>query len=73
MLMDLFFESLPLEKKRRWHHHAFMLEIYSRIHRLKPDDSASDISNEYILLRIARNLIDEAVVMAIDEFQLPDP
>ena len=73
MLMDLFFESLSMEKKRRWHHHAFMLDVYSRIHRLRPDDSTSDMGNEYVLLRIARDLIDEAVVMAIDEFQLPDP
>jgi peroxisome-assembly ATPase len=74
MLMDLFFNSLPLEKKRRWHHHALMLELYSRIHRLKThSDSSVDIGNEYVLLRIARDLIQEAIVLAVDEFQLPDP
>lgn len=74
MLMDMFFNSLPLERKRRWHHHALMLELYLRIHRLKtPTDTAIDIGNEYVLLRIARDLIQEANVLAIDEFQLPDP
>jgi peroxisome-assembly ATPase len=74
MLMDLFFNSLPLEKKRRWHHHALMLELYSRIHRLNvPENTAVDIGNEYVLLRIARDLIHEATVLAVDEFQLPDP
>jgi peroxisome-assembly ATPase len=74
MLMDLFFNSLPIEKKRRWHHHALTLDLYSRIHRMKrPDGAKIDIGNEYVLLRIARDLIQEATVLAIDEFQLPDP
>jgi peroxisome-assembly ATPase len=74
MLMDMFFNSLPVERKRRWHHHALMLELYSRIHRLKTlTSTAIDIGNEYVLLRIARDLIQEAHVLAIDEFQLPDP
>ena len=74
MLMDMFFNSLPVERKRRWHHHALMLELYSRIHRSKtPTGATVDIGNEYTLLRIARDLIQEANVLAIDEFQLPDP
>jgi len=77
MLMDLFFNSLPLERKRRWHHHALMLELYSRIWKVKIPTSQKegqvDIGNEYVLLRIARDLIEEATVMAVDEFQLPDP
>jgi len=51
-----------------------MLDLYSRIHRLKiPEDAVVDIGNEYVLLRIARDLINEATVLAVDEFQLPDP
>jgi predicted ATPase len=74
MLMDMFFNSIPIEKKRRWHHHALMLELYSRMHRMKPSvETAIDIGNEYVLLRIARDLIQEANVLAVDEFQLPDP
>ena len=74
MLMDMFFNSLPLQRKRRWHHHALMLDLYSRIFKLKvPVNAEVDIGNEYVLLRIARDLIREANVMAVDEFQLPDP
>lgn len=74
MLMDMFFNSLPLERKRRWHHHALMLDLYARIHRLKiPESATVDVGNEYVLLRIARDLITEATVLAVDEFQLPDP
>jgi len=83
MLMNLFFESLPIERKRRWHHHALMLDLYTRINRfrtLQEDVEGKnakhgnlDVGNEYVLLRIARELISEAVVLAVDEFQLPDP
>jgi protein AFG1 len=72
--MDLFFNSLPLERKKRWHHHALTLELYARIHQMKAlTGTTFDLGNEYVLLRIARDLIHEATILAVDEFQLPDP
>jgi predicted ATPase len=34
-IMDLFFESLPIQRKRRVHFNNFMLDIHQRLHRLK--------------------------------------
>lgn len=60
MLIDTL---LPM--KKRWHYNAFMLELFARLHRERDD--------EYILLKIAHELIEESPVLAIDEFQLGDP
>lgn len=60
MLVDTL---LPM--KRRWHYNAFMLELFARLNR--------DRDDEYILLKIAYELIEESPILAIDEFQLGDP
>ncbi|KAK7207204.1 AFG1-like ATPase-domain-containing protein [Myxozyma melibiosi] len=85
MLMDLFAASLPHGSKRRWHYHSFMLSVYSRIHRetqrhqrlrFLPDSSVKkqriNLQNEYVLLKIAQELVEESAVLLLDEFMLPD-
>src|SRR5215472_12565991 len=35
MLMDLFFESSPVTRKRRAHFHEFMLDVHERIYAIR--------------------------------------
>ena len=37
MLMDFFFETSPVERKRRAHFHEFMLDVHERIHAVRQD------------------------------------
>ncbi|GAO50867.1 hypothetical protein SAICODRAFT_6940 [Saitoella complicata NRRL Y-17804] len=73
MLMDLFMNSFPSRTKRRWHYHNFMAEMYRRLHVAQQTQAYRDFGDEYCLLRIARDVLEESTVLAIDEFQLPDP
>ena len=65
MLMDMFFETAPVEKKRRVHFYAFMLEVHERIHarrRSKGDP----------IVPVARQIAADATLLCFDEFQVTD-
>jgi len=64
MLMDLFFEAVPLTKKRRVHFHQFMLEIHGRLHRLQSDKRPD------LIERLARAVADDAWLLCFDEFHV---
>lgn len=70
MLMDLFFGTAPVERKRRVHFHQFMLEVHERLHahreatRGKPKDADDAIPE------LARQLADEAWLLCFDEFHV---
>jgi cell division protein ZapE len=63
-LMDLFFETLALESKRRVHFHRIMKDIHERLGAL------DDIEDP--LAWIARDLAAEAHVLCFDEFFVSD-
>ncbi len=63
-LMDLFYESLPNERKLRLHFHRFM----ARIHR----DLNAESGHADPLRRIAKQLAKECNVLCFDEFFVSD-
>ena len=42
MLMDLFFETVPIENKRRVHFNIFMLDVHNSIKILREDGKGQD-------------------------------
>jgi hypothetical protein len=64
MLMDDFFDAIPLKRKRRIHFHSFMLDVHSRIHSKKMLNIADPIPP------VAADLLNEAYVLCFDEFQV---
>jgi cell division protein ZapE len=66
MLMDLFFAEAPVEKKRRVHFHAFMLETHERIHRQGKRATGDPIGP------VAQAIAAETTLLCFDEFHVND-
>ena len=65
MLMDLFFDTAPVERKRRVHFHAFMLEIQQRLNDLRKREKRVDP-----LMQVAADVADESWLLCFDEFHV---
>lgn len=63
MLMDLFFETAPVGRKRRVHFHAFMAEVHDRAHRMRKRSGDP-------IPKLAAQVAEEATLLCFDEFQV---
>ncbi len=64
LLMDLFFQSLEIERKKRIHFHAFMKMIHDRL---------AEVGRiEHPLRLIARDMVKNVRVLCLDEFVITD-
>ncbi len=67
MLMDLFFATAQVARKRRVHFHAFMQEAHGRFHALKRDPAIADP-----VPPLADALAAETALLCFDELQVTD-
>ncbi|MEI6986405.1 MAG: cell division protein ZapE [Rhodospirillaceae bacterium] len=85
MLMDLFFDAVPVERKRRVHFHQFMIDVHSRMHAFRSAIKSGDPgvrgtgvrgagvrSVDEALPDFARKLAAEAWLLCFDEFHVTD-
>ncbi len=70
MLMDLLFETAPVERKRRVHFHAFMVEVHDAIHRWRKQ--ARNKRSGDPIAPVASSLADQAWLLCFDEFHVTD-
>lgn len=71
MLMDLFFETAEVPRKRRIHFHAFMQEAHARIHEWKHVPVSGDAGLDPVP-HLADRVFAEAALLCFDEFQVHD-
>src|SRR5438270_7325883 len=73
MLMDMFFETAPVQRKRRVHFHAFMADVHARIHAWRQERKAGRVHNgDDPIAPVAEALASEAWLLCFDEFTVTD-
>jgi len=72
MLMDFFFETSPVERKRRAHFHEFMLDVHERVYAVRQDMKRGAQVGEDPIRLVADALADEAWLLCFDEFHVAD-
>lgn len=83
MLMDLFFDSAPVTKKRRIHFHGFMAEVHSHVDAWRKGDAAArrlrfgqartkQGGGDDPIVPTAELIADQARLLCFDELQVTD-
>ena len=72
MLMDLFFETIAVRRKRRAHFHAYMAEVHERIHDWRQKLKRGEVKGDDPIRPVAAALAEEAWVLCFDEFAVTD-
>jgi cell division protein ZapE len=67
MLMDLAFQQIDVEPKRRVHFHAFMLQTHQRLKKARSDEDGDPIQD------VAEIVAGEAKLLCFDEMQVTNP
>ncbi|MCT4656202.1 MAG: cell division protein ZapE [Cohaesibacter sp.] len=72
MVMDLFFEVVPVRRKLRAHFHEFMRDMHERIKQARADIAAGKIKGDDPIKPVAEDLAEEVRLLCFDEFSVTD-
>jgi cell division protein ZapE len=72
MLMDLFFEASPVQRKHRAHFHEFMGDVHERVREFRHRLKAGEIAGEDPIRLAAAAIADETWLLCFDEFHVTD-
>src|SRR5688500_732696 len=64
MLMDLAFDNIDVEPKRRTHFHAFMIEVHQRLREARKSEEGDPV------IRVAEEVANEVKLLAFDELMV---
>ena len=72
MLMDLFFEAAPLQRKRRVHFHRFMADAHARIFDWRQKRRLGVVRGDDPIAPVAEQIASAARLLCFDEFSVTD-
>ncbi|WDZ76331.1 cell division protein ZapE [Ensifer adhaerens] len=72
MLMDLFFDTVPIQRKRRAHFHEFMADVHERIYKHRQKLKNGETKQADPIPPVASELFGEARLLCFDEFSVTD-
>jgi cell division protein ZapE len=72
MLMDMFFELVPVRRKRRIHFNDFMADVQDRIQKHRLARKNGETKQDDPIPPVAKVLAEEAWVLCFDEFTVTD-
>lgn len=72
MLMDMFFQLLPVERKRRAHFNDFMADVHERIYAHRQAHKRGETKQDDPIPPVAEALSQQAWVLCFDEFTVTD-
>src|SRR5215813_4507482 len=72
MLMDLFFATSQVKRKRRAHFHEFMGDVHERLNTVRHEMKAGRISDGDPIRHVADAIAQESWLLCFDEFHVTD-
>ncbi len=72
MLMDLFFATSTVQRKRRVHFHEFMTDVHERVHVFRQEIKNGTLPEQDPILRAAAAIAEETWLLCFDEFHVTD-
>jgi cell division protein ZapE len=72
MLMDLFFETSAVIRKRRVHFHEFMADVHERVHIFRQEIKNGEANEHDPIQRTAAAIAEESWLLCFDEFHVTD-
>jgi cell division protein ZapE len=72
MLMDLFFATSVVKRKRRVHFHEFMADVHERVHVYRQEIKNGALSEQDPIQRAAAAIAEETWLLCFDEFHVTD-
>ncbi|MFD1704860.1 cell division protein ZapE [Methylopila henanensis] len=71
-LMDMFFEAVPVARKRRAHFHDFMIDVHARIHQARQRAKTGKGPSGDVIPVVGEAIASEASLLCFDEFHVTD-